>query len=73
MSRQTESQAVTRLIEEFDASEQLDVSRLVHNLPGMAYRCRWDGRWTMEWVSRGSARVSGHTHRVLVGRFPGST
>ena len=68
MSRQTESQAVTRLIEEFDASEQLDVSRLVHNLPGMAYRCRWDGRWTMEWVSSGSARVSGHTHRVLVGQ-----
>lgn len=66
MSRQTNSQAVSRSVEELSKSEQLDVSRLVNNLPGMAYRCRWQGRWTMEWVSRGSARVSGHAPWALV-------
>jgi diguanylate cyclase (GGDEF)-like protein/PAS domain S-box-containing protein len=36
------------------------VEELVANLPGMAYRCSDDGRWTMAFVSDGCFGLTGH-------------
>ncbi len=40
---------------------------LLSNLPGMAYRCRNEPRWTLEFASLGAERVTGHTPAELVG------
>jgi two-component system, cell cycle sensor histidine kinase and response regulator CckA len=40
---------------------------LLSNLPGMAYRCRMDRGWTMEFASRGAQAITGYTPAELVG------
>ncbi len=44
-----------------------DIIELVQNLPGVAYRCRWNGTWSMEFVSNGCRRVTGYEPGELVG------
>ncbi|MEC7376229.1 MAG: PAS domain-containing protein, partial [Pseudomonadota bacterium] len=39
---------------------------LMDNLPGMAYRCRFDDQWTMLFVSQGCARLTGYRPEDLV-------
>jgi PAS domain S-box-containing protein len=47
-------------IEEDLRESQRTLSTLLSNLPGMAYRCCNDERWTMDFVSEGAAGLTGY-------------
>jgi PAS domain S-box-containing protein len=49
------------------AETRRQLQALMDNLPGMAYRCRNDADWTMEFVSQGSADLTGYTAGELIG------
>lgn len=48
-----------------DARRRLQV--LIGNLPGMAYRCRNDRDWTMEFISDGCREITGYGPEQLIG------
>ncbi|MDP4238205.1 MAG: PAS domain S-box protein [Bacteroidota bacterium] len=41
-------------------------SVLLANLPGMAYRCKYDRQWTMEFVSEGVSTLTGYSKEDLI-------
>ncbi|WP_317065640.1 PAS domain S-box protein [Methanoculleus caldifontis] len=43
------------------------LATLLSNLPGMAYQCRADSKWTMEFVSEGAERITGYPPDDLIG------
>ncbi len=49
---------------------QRALATLMSNLPGMAYRCRNDRDWSMEFVSDGAAELTGHTPEELTDPAP---
>ncbi|WML90226.1 ABC transporter substrate-binding protein [Thiothrix lacustris] len=51
-----------RLLEE----SQRSLQSLIGNLPGMAYRCRNDSFWTMEFVSEGCEALTGYPPAWLI-------
>ncbi|HEX9251715.1 MAG TPA: PAS domain S-box protein, partial [Ignavibacteriaceae bacterium] len=48
----------------FQNEKQL--SNLMSNLPGMAYRCKYDQDWTMEFVSQGCLELTGYLSEELL-------
>ncbi|MCK5057220.1 MAG: response regulator [Candidatus Aminicenantes bacterium] len=68
-----ESEEKFRLLSEHKQAEerlkekQRTLSTLMGNLPGMAYRRRNDDDWTMEFVSEGSAGLTGYVPSALIG------
>lgn len=45
---------------------QRRLETLMNSLPGMAYRCKNDGHWTMEIVSRGALDLTGYQPQDLI-------
>ncbi len=48
------------------SESQRTLADLLGNLPGMAYRCRIDPYWTMEFVSEGSIALTGYAPADLI-------
>ncbi len=48
------------------SESQRMLADLMHNLPGMAYRCRMDAHWTMEFVSEGCRALTGYDTADLI-------
>ncbi len=42
------------------------LATLISNLPGIAYQCRNDAHWTMEFVSQGSKEITGYNAEDLI-------
>ena len=42
------------------------LATLISNLPGIAYRCRNDPDWTMEFISEGCAVLTGYTREDII-------
>jgi PAS domain S-box-containing protein len=64
-----ESARETRLTaaEQSLRESQRTLSTLMSNLPGLAYRCRNDPEWTMEFVSEGCFDLTGYHRSDLIG------
>ncbi|SHK59398.1 PAS domain S-box-containing protein [Desulfatibacillum alkenivorans DSM 16219] len=69
-------QGMWRLVEEQRNKASLEnelheserkLATLMNNLPGMAYRCRNDQNWTMEFISQGSLDLTGYSCDEIVG------
>ncbi len=48
------------------AANALDSNSLLNHLPGIAYRCRNDSNWTMEYISLGCAQLTGYQPEDLI-------
>lgn len=64
-------QVITDVTERVKAEQALKeqqrmLSTLISNLSGMAYRCRNDQAWTMEFVSQGSLALTGYRPEDLI-------
>jgi PAS domain S-box-containing protein len=55
-----------KLAGELLRESQRALSTLMGNLPGMAYRCRKDKKWTMEFVSEGCTDLTGYHPTDLI-------
>ncbi len=56
-----------RIAEQELEERQRALMTLLGNLPGMAYRCRNDRDWTMEFISEGSYPLTGYSPDDLIG------
>lgn len=58
----TEQQALEESLKE----RERQLSTLLSNMPGMAYRCSNDKEWTMQYISEGSLALTGYTPSELL-------
>lgn len=65
LQQTTQAQAEIELLLQ---ESQRSLQSLISNLPGMAYRCRYDREWTMEFVSDGCEALIGCPANYLQGK-----
>lgn len=63
--RKAEIELMEKSMSLSEAKRQL--TTLIGNLPGIAYRCRNDHDWTMEFISDGCLKVTGYRKEDLLG------
>ncbi len=63
---QTDVDARYRRIETALLASRRNLNTLMRNLPGMAYRCRNDPSWTMEFVSESCRELTGYPPEALL-------
>jgi PAS domain S-box-containing protein/diguanylate cyclase (GGDEF)-like protein len=52
--------------EELKEASHRTVETLINNLPGLVYRCRNNRQWTMEYMSKGCAALTGYPPEAIV-------
>jgi len=55
-----------KLVEKSLRESERQLSTLISNLQGMAYRCKNDENWTMEFVSEGCLELTGYTKNEVL-------
>lgn len=55
-----------KIIEKALKDSQRQLSNILSNLPGMAYRCLYEKSWTMKFVSSGSYELTGYPPDALI-------
>ncbi len=55
-----------KAMEEALRESERRITDLLHNLPGMVYRCRNEPLWTSEFISDGSIELTGYTPEDLI-------
>jgi len=58
----TERKAIEKALIESERSKSV----LLSHLPGLAYRCKYDKDWTMEFISDGCLKLTGYTSESLL-------
>lgn len=58
---------IRRMERERLAESERSKAMILANLPGMAYRCKYDREWTMEYISEGCYELTGYKPESLIG------
>ncbi|MGD8781880.1 MAG: ATP-binding protein [Ignavibacteria bacterium] len=56
-----------RAIEKKIRKNERLLSTLMNNLPGIAYRCKYNKNWTMEFISAGCKKLTGYDPEEIIG------
>ncbi len=61
-----EKNLIKEQIEKKLIEHERQLSTLFSNLPGIAYRCKYDKQWTMELMSEGTINITGYTPEEFI-------
>ena len=59
---------VSKVVEQEIKESERILGTLMDNLPGIAYRCKNDKNWSMEFISNGCLELTGYSPSELIGK-----